>query len=173
MKRKRKTKVKRKKENVIEIFWKEILLTSVLSIALLYLSGLTLSSLIYVYPFFVAILASYLITKKSKKFKHTMLIPALVLALVVIILTIPIILSFIMMGEEEWKTMFEMTKKIAPGGYTYAWIFEQMTLKEFQAMTMVGVFFATSFYAITSFVSGLIGGLVGRFIRLKFGGKRK
>lgn len=141
-------------------FWREIILILILGgVIPAFFSG---GFYRLVFPFIAAILGGYLIAKKSDDYKYAILIPALVIIVAIIIMTIPTLIDGITKSDEEYIEMFSGKPE---------WTGKDPSYLRF--MTIGGAVYALVFFSPIYFVIGLAGAWIGREIKRRFTKEKK
>lgn len=135
--------------------WKEIIIILILVIASYYiLRGLPVGRVGLFLFSLPAATGGYLIAKKGAGYSHALLIPAAVLVLSVMILSMPVLIDWITAGDEEYLKVFSNDPKWA-----------NYPVSVLKLMSVSGALFSS---VIILGPMGLAGAWIGRKIGLRF-----
>lgn len=158
---------------IIKKFWKEMLLVIVLIFVLSYLFELLpppakeeifspqvmlIGLIVLLLPFFASLSAGFLVSKKSKQLKDSMLVPAIAASIAAILIISFSTITLFTLSDKDWQEQFEKVKEYIPFN---------MTLEQFKSMTISSSFIGLIFLVIFNFGLGAAGGIVGRWVELR------
>ena len=158
--------------NEIKNFWKEILIVLILTVVLNFLFNLIPnSSIVYStkviilnlislsLPIFAAVYGGFIVTKRTKKLKHSMIIPAIGTGLAGFLLVSFSIIALLSISQSNWEQQFNLIKESMS---------LDITLEEFKSLTIYASLMGLVFLTTINFGLGLLGGLIGRWIKLNW-----
>ena len=156
----------------IKNFWKEILIVLILTVVLNFLFNLIPnSSSVYStkviilnliglsLPIFAAVYGGFIVTKRTKKLKHSMIIPAIGTGLAGFLLVSFSIIALLSISQSNWEHQFNLIKESMS---------LDITLEEFKSLTIYASLMGLVFLTTINFGLGLLGGLIGRWIKLNW-----
>jgi hypothetical protein len=155
-------------------YWKEITLAFLINLILSYLiqlvpayelntTTMALAILAILTPLIAAIPAGYLIGKKTKKLKPTLLYPAIGVTIAVIVSLLITSYSVMTMTDAQWQENIDEVESLDLD----LGLFQNMTASEFKAFTINALFLGFIVAIMMNFAFGLIGGYMGRWVSKK------